>query len=61
MCQTGFVNALDDFCVWGSPVVNETVADVEEEMVAYCTKKKYGARLLPAGAIQGAQLCVVFF
>ena len=55
-CQTGFVNSIDDFCLWGSPVPNETVADVEEEMVAYCTKAKYGARLFPAGAIQGIQL-----
>lgn len=41
--------------LWGSPNVNETVADTEEEMVAYCTSDKYGTRVLPPGALQGVQ------
>lgn len=72
------INSIDDFCLWGSPNANETVADTEEEMVsrkpskarrldvlkrfysqvAYCTTPKYGTRVLPAGALQGVQLCV---
>lgn len=56
MCQTSFLNSIDEFCLWGSPQPNQTVANVEESMVAFCTKKKFGARLLTAGALQGVQL-----
>lgn len=56
LCQTLIVNDLSDFCLWGSPglVANETIGDIEAATVAYCTKP-HGARLLPAGAITGAQ------
>ncbi|EIM87703.1 uncharacterized protein STEHIDRAFT_96968 [Stereum hirsutum FP-91666 SS1] len=55
-CQTAYINSVDDFCLWGSPVSSETVGDVEEEMVAYCTKKVHGTRLLREGSIQGIQM-----
>lgn len=54
-CQTGFLNSLSDFCLWGALTPNSTVADEEEEMVAYCTTDKYGTRVLPPGALQGVQ------
>ncbi|OSC96706.1 hypothetical protein PYCCODRAFT_1378664 [Trametes coccinea BRFM310] len=55
MCQTAFVNHLDDFCVWAPPTPNETIGDTEGEEVAWCTKKGRGTRLIPAGALTGVQ------
>jgi len=52
-CQTAFVNSISDFCIWGSPVTGQTVGDIEEEMVSYCTSSKYGGRVLSAGALTG--------
>lgn len=56
LCQTSFLNSIQEFCLWGAPQPNSIVADIEGEMVAYCTTKKFGTRLIPAGAIQGIQL-----
>ncbi|KAG0151090.1 hypothetical protein CROQUDRAFT_651614 [Cronartium quercuum f. sp. fusiforme G11] len=56
MCQTTFLDAIDEFCLWGAPKPNSVVGDVEGEMVAYCTKKKFGARMIPGGALQGVQV-----
>jgi hypothetical protein len=55
LCQTSFLNALDDFCLWAPSKPGSTVADQEGEMVAWCTKPGRGTRLIPAGAIQGVQ------
>jgi hypothetical protein len=44
-----------DFCLWGPAEVNQTVADKEGEMIAWCTKPGRGTRLIPAGALQGVQ------
>jgi len=59
MCQTAFLNSAEDFCLWGSAATgseeNEEVANIEGEMVAYCTSPRHGARTIPAGAIQGIQ------
>lgn len=44
-----------DFCLWGPPKPNTAVSDSEGEMVAYCTKKGYGTRLIPDGALKGVQ------
>ncbi|KAK2463759.1 hypothetical protein APHAL10511_004252 [Amanita phalloides] len=54
-CQTMFFSSIDDFCLWGPPVLNGLVADNEGEMVAYCTKPGRGTRLIPANALQGVQ------
>jgi hypothetical protein len=56
MCQTMWVNGLDDFCLWGPPNANSLIADTEGEEVAWCTKKGHGTRLMEQGTIQGAQL-----
>ena len=37
--EQGMINSIDDFCVWGSPNANETVADTEEEMVSWKLSK----------------------
>ncbi|KAG6836032.1 hypothetical protein H0H93_012122 [Arthromyces matolae] len=55
LCQTSFLNSLDDFCLWAPDPANSTVADEEGEMVAWCTKPGRGTRLIPAGALKGVQ------
>ncbi|KAF8997286.1 hypothetical protein BDQ17DRAFT_1248774 [Cyathus striatus] len=55
MCQTSFLNSLDDFCLWAPPDPNSTVGDVEGGMVAWCTKPGHGTRLIPTGALTGVQ------
>lgn len=54
-CQTLIINSLDDFCLWGPPVPNSEVGTTEGESVAWCTKAGHGTRIIPAGAITGAQ------
>lgn len=49
-----------DFCLWGSPVQNGSIGDVEAKVVAYCTNG-HGARQIPPGAITGAQVCSLHF
>ncbi|KAG5722620.1 hypothetical protein E4T56_gene1355 [Termitomyces sp. T112] len=55
LCQTSFLNSVDDFCLWAPDPLNATVADQEGEMVAWCTRPGRGTRLIPAGALQGIQ------
>ncbi|KAJ7128048.1 hypothetical protein C8R46DRAFT_1017494 [Mycena filopes] len=62
-CQTSFLNALDDFCLWAPMKPNSTIADTEGEEVAWCTKPGRGTRLIPPGALQGESFlfsCVQF-
>jgi hypothetical protein len=56
LCQTGFINHIDDFCLFAPPKPNTTIGDSEGIEVAWCTKKGHGARLIPEGALQGVQL-----
>ncbi|EFP81380.2 uncharacterized protein PGTG_07001 [Puccinia graminis f. sp. tritici CRL 75-36-700-3] len=44
------------FCLWGASKPESIVGNIEGEMVAYCTTKKFGTRLIPAGAITGLQV-----
>ncbi|KDQ52651.1 hypothetical protein JAAARDRAFT_39905 [Jaapia argillacea MUCL 33604] len=55
LCQTSFVNHIDDFCLWAPPKGPDTIGDTEGEEVAWCTKKGHGTRLIPPGALQGVQ------
>ncbi|KAG9005477.1 hypothetical protein FRB90_010380 [Tulasnella sp. 427] len=55
MCQTLIINSLDDFCLWGPPTPNQSVGDIEGQMVAWCTKPGHGTRVIPQGTITGAQ------
>ncbi|EIN03503.1 hypothetical protein PUNSTDRAFT_78044 [Punctularia strigosozonata HHB-11173 SS5] len=55
LCQTAFINALDDFCLWAPPNGPETIGDTEQEEVAWCTKPGRGTRVIPEGALQGVQ------
>jgi hypothetical protein len=45
-----------DFCLWAPATPNALIADTEGDEVAWCTKKGYGTRLIPQGALLGAQL-----
>ncbi|KAF7308085.1 hypothetical protein MKEN_01170900 [Mycena kentingensis (nom. inval.)] len=55
MCQTMFVNHIDDLCLWAPPKPNTTIAESEGEEVAWCSKKGHGTRLIPAGALLSVQ------
>jgi len=57
MCQTLFLNSLDDFCMWSSNMDGDTdtIGDGEAREVAWCTKKGHGTRIIPQGALTGAQ------
>ncbi|KJA19714.1 hypothetical protein HYPSUDRAFT_56435 [Hypholoma sublateritium FD-334 SS-4] len=55
LCQTSWLNALDDFCLWAPPEAGRAVGDIEGSMIAWCTKPGHGARLIPAGALTGVQ------
>jgi hypothetical protein len=41
--------------LWGPAKPGNTVGDAEQDVVAWCTKPGYGTRVIPAGAISGAQ------
>ena len=54
MCQNVFINSAVDFCLWAPPHGTNSVGDMEEKMVSYCTKSGYGTRLIPDGTIKSA-------
>ncbi|KAL7415452.1 hypothetical protein BDY24DRAFT_276849 [Mrakia frigida] len=45
------LNSYDDFCLWGPPVAGDTIGDTEGEQVAWCTKPRNDARVIPDGTI----------
>jgi hypothetical protein len=55
LCQTMFVDSIDDFCLWAPPTGPETIGDTEGYEVAWCTKAGRGTRIIPEGALQGVQ------
>ncbi|KDR69389.1 hypothetical protein GALMADRAFT_145439 [Galerina marginata CBS 339.88] len=55
LCQTSFLNALDDFCLWAPAEPGHNVGDIEGSMIAWCTKPGHGTRLIPDGALTGVQ------
>ncbi|QRV77601.1 ricin-type beta-trefoil lectin domain protein [Ceratobasidium sp. AG-Ba] len=52
MCQTAWINDVDDFCLWAPPSVG-TIGDTEREEVAWCTKSGRGTRVMPKGTLKG--------
>jgi hypothetical protein len=54
-CQTMFVNAINDFCMWSSPTPNNTIGESEAYEVAWCMLNTWGTRQIPAGAVTGVQ------
>ncbi|KAJ8496996.1 hypothetical protein ONZ45_g12230 [Pleurotus djamor] len=55
LCQTSFVNHIDDFCLWAPSEPNSVIANTEGEEVAWCTKPGHGTRLIPEGTLTGVQ------
>ncbi|KAL5525762.1 hypothetical protein ACEPAG_7099 [Sanghuangporus baumii] len=55
MCQTSFLNNLGDFCLWSSSQTDDTIGESEAREVAWCTSPGHGTRVIPPGAITGAQ------
>jgi len=55
LCQTSILNSIDDFCLWAPPTGPTTIGETEQLEVAWCTKSGHGARLIPAGSLQGVQ------
>ncbi|GAA5962527.1 hypothetical protein JCM21900_003666 [Sporobolomyces salmonicolor] len=54
LCQTAFVNSVEDFCLWAPPTPGQTIGDSEQVEVAWCTASGHGARVIPEGAIHSA-------
>jgi hypothetical protein len=51
-CQTAWMNDADDFCLWAPPTLG-AVGNMEREVVAWCTKKGRGTRVIPDGTLTG--------
>ncbi|KAK8844561.1 hypothetical protein IAR55_006408 [Kwoniella newhampshirensis] len=65
-CQNVYINAVDDFCLWGPPATTSNEGDgtskignVEQVVVSYCLKDGYGTRLIPSGTLSGAHFVKV--
>ncbi|KAI0028456.1 hypothetical protein K488DRAFT_89725 [Vararia minispora EC-137] len=56
MCQTMYINGLDDLCLWGPATANSLIANTEGEVIAHCAKTGYGTRIMQSGLVKGAQL-----
>ncbi|KAJ7159544.1 hypothetical protein C8R46DRAFT_1001779 [Mycena filopes] len=47
------VNSIDDFCLFAPPTGPAQISDTEELEVAWCTKPRNNARVIPDGVITG--------
>ncbi|KAJ7187192.1 hypothetical protein C8R46DRAFT_1059132 [Mycena filopes] len=47
------LNSIDDFCLFAPPSGPDTIANTEELEVAWCTKPRNNARVIPDGTITG--------
>ena len=52
MCQTAWINGVDDFCLWAPPQVGP-IGETERIEVAWCTKTGRGTRTIPDGTLSG--------
>lgn len=48
------INGVDDWCTFGPKDNSKELGEVEEEVVAYCTKPRNGARVIPDGTVTAA-------
>lgn len=48
------INSVDDWCTFGPKDNTKELGEVEEEVVAYCTKPRNGARVIPDGTVTAA-------
>ncbi|KAF8198160.1 hypothetical protein K438DRAFT_701252 [Mycena galopus ATCC 62051] len=63
--QTSFarllsINAIDDFCLFAPPTL-ANISDTETEEVAWCTKARNNARVIPDGTITGVSFLTTPF
>ncbi|KAJ7092396.1 hypothetical protein B0H15DRAFT_173108 [Mycena belliarum] len=47
------LNSIDDFCLFAPPTGPSVIGNTETEEVAWCTKPRNGARVIPDGTITG--------
>ncbi|KAJ7609507.1 hypothetical protein FB45DRAFT_944594 [Roridomyces roridus] len=55
LCQTMYVNHIDDWCLWAPAPPNTPISEAEGDVVAWCSKAGHGTRIIPAGAVTGLQ------
>lgn len=55
LCQTSFLNSIDDFCLWAPAKGPDVIGNTEGEEVAWCMKPGHGTRVIPPGALTGVQ------
>ncbi|KAL4399893.1 hypothetical protein ACI68E_002802 [Malassezia pachydermatis] len=48
------INSIDDWCTFGPLDMGTKVANQEERVVAWCTKPRNNARVIPDGTVMGA-------
>ncbi|PWN50541.1 hypothetical protein IE53DRAFT_387139 [Violaceomyces palustris] len=48
------VNSVDDWCTFGPDIPGTAIGDGEESTVAYCTKPRNNARVIPDGTVTAA-------
>ncbi|CCF48733.1 hypothetical protein NDA11_000530 [Ustilago hordei] len=48
------LNSVDDWCTYGPMEPGTIIGNVEGEVVAYCTKPRNNARVIPDGTVTGA-------
>lgn len=48
------INSVDDWCTFGPKDNKKTLGDTEFETVAYCTKPRNNARVIPDGTVESA-------
>ncbi|KAF7290795.1 hypothetical protein MIND_01320500 [Mycena indigotica] len=54
------LNSIDDFCLFAPPVL-ANISDTETEEVAWCTKPRNNARVIPDGTITGVSFLKTSF
>ncbi|KAL9934084.1 hypothetical protein V8E36_007166 [Tilletia maclaganii] len=51
LARLASVNSIDDWCTFGPPRTGEPIGNIEAEAVAYCTKPRNNARVIPDGTL----------
>ncbi|KAK0538701.1 hypothetical protein OC842_001224 [Tilletia horrida] len=51
MARLASVNSIDDWCTFGPPGTDQPIGNIEAEAVAYCTKPRNNARVIPDGTL----------
>ncbi|KAE8222427.1 hypothetical protein CF319_g4379 [Tilletia indica] len=55
MARLATVNSVDDWCTFGPPGTDQPIGNIEAEAVAYCTKPRNNARVIPDGTLTAVQ------